>query len=465
MRVPLTPSADAGPPWAPYSPGPEQPWNRRRIVHLHRSVGFAATREEIERDLQEGPEASVDRFLQGQGPIGLDSDFERIAARLGDAAVDSRDPERLKAWWVFRMLASPDPLGERLTLAWHNHFATSNRKVDDLGAMRRQNDLFRRHARAPFGDLVNAAVRDPALLIWLDAPANRKGHPNENLARELLELFTLGIGHFHETDVKEAARALTGWTLLEGAFVENQLVHDAGEKTILGKSGPWRGADLVSILLDHPATAQRLAGRLSDLFIGEDILGPEDVNELANGLRTHHLNIEWGAATVLRSRAFFSSRNLGSRVVDPVGFVLGAVRALQMFAPPPRTLRLASWITQVGQDLFYPANVGGWPGGRSWLSSRALIARANFATTLMAGREFGLHEPPDILRATGQDIDQTASLDRVIETLTELLLGYDPGPAWRKPIAATAGEGSGSIAESARRAVALILSSPEAQVA
>src|SRR5262249_39100829 len=158
---------------------------------------------------------------------GVPPDHEPLAERIGDAAVDSREPERLKAWWVLRMLIGPDALGERLTLMWHNHFATSNRKVDDLDATPRQNDPFRRYAPAPFGKLLAAALRDPALLVWLDAPANRKGHPNENLARELLELFTLGLGRFDEPDVREAARALTGWTVARGAFVENPSAHDA----------------------------------------------------------------------------------------------------------------------------------------------------------------------------------------------------------------------------------------------
>ena len=134
----------------------------------------------------------------------------------------------------------PDPLGERLTLMWHNHFATSNVKVNDPAAMKRQNEPFRRLARAPFGKMLESAVRDPALLIWLDAPANRKGHPNENLARELLELFSLGVGHYSENDVKETARALTGWTVVDGAFREAPSRHDSEAKTILGKSGNWR---------------------------------------------------------------------------------------------------------------------------------------------------------------------------------------------------------------------------------
>jgi uncharacterized protein (DUF1800 family) len=182
--------------WAPYRPTPESPWDLRRVVHLHRRMGFAVTGEEQRRDLEAGPEASVDPLLAGRmAPAGAAAEFKRVSATISEAAVDSRNPDCLKAWWIFRMLLRPDPLGERLTRMWHNHFATGTQKVDDLAAMRWQNDLVRRHARAPFGELLNAAVRDLALLNWLDAPVNRNGHPNENLARELMELFTLGIGH------------------------------------------------------------------------------------------------------------------------------------------------------------------------------------------------------------------------------------------------------------------------------
>src|SRR5215470_4510173 len=196
-------------PWTPYEPSRTTPWDLRRVVHLHRRAGFAATWGEIQRDLKDGPKASIDRLLTGKARAdGVPKDFADAAALLAGYA---GDPERLKAWWVYRMLFGPDPLTERLALMWHNHFATSIAKVNDAGAMRRQNELFRAHARARFGELLNAAVRDPALLVWLDAPANRKGKPNENLARELMELFTLGVGHYTEADVKEAARALTGW--------------------------------------------------------------------------------------------------------------------------------------------------------------------------------------------------------------------------------------------------------------
>jgi hypothetical protein len=450
--------------WAPYRATPESPWDRRRVVHLHRRAGFAATADELRRDLNDGPEASVDRILEGRPPAALAAVFERTSESIAGAAVDSGDPDRLKAWWLLRMLLGPDPLGERLTLMWHNHFATGNQKVADLAAMRRQNDLFRRYARAPFGDLLNAVIRDPALLVWLDAPSNRKRHPNENLARELMELFTLGIGPYSEEDVKEAARALTGWTVLDGAFLENTAMHDPGEKVLLTKSGRWGGSDLIRILLDHPATARRLAGRLCDTFMGEGSVRPEDVDELAEGLRAHRLDIGWGVSTILRSRAFFATANRGTRVVGPVEFVVGAVRALGCLDPAPNTLLLATWTTRIGQDLFYPPNVGGWAGGRSWLSSRGMIARMNFATALASGRELGLAEPPDVLGLIRQDGGER-SLDRVVGSLAERLLGVDPGAAWRDRIAKAAGAGSSSLSESARRAAALILSSPEAQLA
>ncbi len=451
--------------WAPYRPTPESPWDFRRVVHLHRRAGFAATGEELRRDLEDGPEASVDRLLAGRMlPAQTAAQFERASAAIAEAAVATGVPDRLKAWWIFRMLLGPDPLTERLTLMWHNHFATGNQKVNDLGAMRRQNDLFRRHARAPFGTLLDAGMRDPALLIWLDAPANRNGHPNENLARELMELFTLGIGHYSEGDVQEAARALTGWTMFDGAFLEYAANHDPGEKTILGKSGKWAGSDLIRLLLEHPATARRLAGRLCETFMGEGSVRSQGLDELAEGLRAHHLDIGWGVATILRSRAFFAAANLGTRVVGPVEFIVGAVRALGSIDPAPNPMVLADWANRMGQDLFYPPNVGGWAGGRSWLSSRGMIARINFATALASGRELGLAEPPDALRVAGP-AGSASSLDRVVRSLAEILLGADPGAGWRDRIARLAGTGSPSLSHSARRAVALILSSPEAQLA
>src|SRR5262245_327160 len=165
---------------------------------------------EIERDLADGPAASVDRVLRGAGD---DAPLTATWSLLARSAIETRDLERLKAWWLHRMLFTRQPLRERLTLLWHDHFATSDAKVGDVAAMHAQNETLRRHALAPFGELLRAMLADPALLLFLDATSNRREHPNENLARELMELFTLGVGHYDEHDVKEAARALTGWAV------------------------------------------------------------------------------------------------------------------------------------------------------------------------------------------------------------------------------------------------------------
>jgi uncharacterized protein (DUF1800 family) len=348
-------------------------------------------------------------------------------------------------------------LTERLALVWHNHFATSNLKVENLAFMRRQNELFRKLGRGPFGELLTAVVHDPAMLVWLDATSNRKGHPNENLARELMELFSLGIGNYSEADVKEAARALTGWSVEDEAFTEISARHDPGEKTILGQKGPWKGDDLVRMVLEHPATSRRLAWRVCELLLSEKALQTADVGALADGLRAHNLDIGWAVETVLRSRTFFGDENLGNRVLSPVEYVIGAARALELFEPPSSTLILAEWCGRLGQDLFYPPNVGGWPGGRSWLTTRALIGRANYAAALVDGKRVGRPGPMDALA-----LARRYGAKDVTAFYTRLLLGTEPTPAWRGRLAAD----SKVIeeAESAYRTVALILAMPEAQL-
>jgi uncharacterized protein (DUF1800 family) len=451
--------------WQPYVPDDMAPWDSRRVVHLHRRAGFAATWDELERDLADGPEASIRRVLEGTTrSAGVPPDFESTAAILADAAVAANDPARLKAWWVFRMVFGPDPLGERLTLLWHDHFATSNLKVKNLAAMRQQNDLFRRHGRGPFRVLLDAVVRDPALLIWLDASSNRKGHPNENLARELLELFTLGIGPYSESDVKEAARALTGWTVEDDLFQEIGRRHDDGTKTIIGYTGKLAPDDLLRILTEHPAASKRLARRLCDWLMGEKAVSEPAIAALADGLRAHDLDIGWAVATVLRSRAFWDRANLRSRVLGPVEMVVGSLRALELFDPPPSTLIVGERIAKLGQDLFYPPNVGGWPGGRAWLSSRGLIGRANYAAAIVSGRGIGRPGAFDALGLAGRH-GIPASREPVLRFFTDLVLGGEPEPGWLDRIASSLGTPSAWGPEAARHAVAIILASPEGQVA
>ena len=194
--------------WSAYTPSANAPWNLARVVHLHRRAGFAATWPELQRDLADGPGPAVTRLLNGTSRSdGVPEDFEALSTSISRAAVDGNDAGRLKAWWVYRCLFTPDPLGERLTLMWHNHFATSLIKVTNLNWMCQQNQTFRKYARGEFRTLLTALLEDRALLSWLDATQNRSGHPNENLAREMMELFALGVGHYTEHDIQEAARA------------------------------------------------------------------------------------------------------------------------------------------------------------------------------------------------------------------------------------------------------------------
>lgn len=372
--------------WKPYIPSPSQPWNFDRAKHLHRRASFGATWSELMRDEADGPEKSIVRLLNGTSRVdGLRDDFEEISQVIGDSAAGSDDERRLKAWWLFRMLFTPDPLREKMTLLWHNHFATSNLKVQDLLLMKQQNELLRQKGTAKFGTLLREMLTDPAMLYWLDANSNRSGQPNENLARELMELFTLGVGNYTENDVKEGARALTGWTVKRAKVEFREDRHDPTEKNILGKTERFNTDSFAQLLLQQDATSRRLAWRLCDLFMGEDVVDDEAISELAAGLRAHDLDIAWAVETILRSELFFSDRNIASRVSSPVEFIIGAVRSLELFDQPPSTLILAEWCTRLGQDLFRPPNVGGWNGGRSWLTTRTIVARSNFAAALVAG--------------------------------------------------------------------------------
>ncbi len=293
--------------WAPYVPDEKQPWNLARVVHLHRRAAFAGTWDELQRDLADGPEKAVARLLEGKANRHAAKEFDATAALLFDAAVTQGEIGRLKAGWFYRFLFGPHPLHEKLALLWHDHFATANSKVDAAGLIRRQNETLRKHATGKFAVLLNAAVREPALLLYLDAQTNRKGHANENLARELMELFTLGVGNYTEADVKEAARALTGWSVDDGQFVEQSERHDAGEKTILGAKGQFDGTQLVSILLKQPAVAERIVKKLSRQFFGDNGVSADAAKQLADGLRERDLHIGWAVATFLKSKLFFET--------------------------------------------------------------------------------------------------------------------------------------------------------------
>ncbi len=439
--------------WSPYTPDIKQPWNLSRVVHLHRRTAFAGTWDELQRDLKDGHETAIARLCDGSANLHAASAYDLTPALLSDAAVTQNEIGRLKAVWFYRFLFSPDPLLEKLTLLWHDHFATANSKVDDIGLMRRQNDTLRRHAKGNFADLLHATVREPALLLYLDAQANRKGHANENLGRELMELFTLGVGNYDEADVKDAARALTGWSVEEGRFVEFADRHDSGEKMILGHRSKFDGSQLVDLLVKQPAVANRIVAKLIRQFFGERGVPAQAVKELADGLRERDLNVAWAVETALKSRLFFDDANIRTRVLCPVEFVVGSARVLELFDPAPSTLAMADWSARMGQDVFDPPNVGGWPVGKKWIHSRSLIARANYAAALVSGPNCGRTTAYDPA-AQAKKYGFGAKPADVLTFHSRLLFGIDPTADVKARL--------GSL--EATKMVTAILSSPEAQL-
>ena len=350
------------------------------------------------------------------------------------------------------MVITPDPLHERLTAMWHNHFATSNVKVSDVGLMRRQNDTLRKFAKTKFGTLFENIAKDPSLLIWLDADANRKEHPNENLAREIMELFSLGEGNYTENDIREAARSLTGWTVRKGQFRTDDRYHDTGEKRIFNKVGPFNGDDLLQLLIQHPAAPKRIADRICQMLLGEGVATREQIESLAAGLREHDLDTMWAVETVVRSEAFYDASVINARVKSPIEYIVGAIRALEITDPPPSTLVLAESASNLGQSLFEPPNVFGWPGGRSWLTSRTLIARANFAASLIRGELHSQRSPFD-----GNQLAEQYGLTKAADIRTffaQLLFNQAELP---EPFEA--------LAQDTNRLVVAMLSSPEMQLA
>ncbi len=424
--------------WERYRPSTRMPWTRRRVHRLHR-VGFGARPSVIERDMERTPEDCIDELLAGEAAPRV-PDFEARAAALERGALATPDSLRLQAWWVFRMLYTGAPVRERLALLWHDHFATNQNKVGNLKLMAEQNGLFREHGAGRFGDLLSAVVKHPALLIYLDAPYNRKGMINENLGRELLELFTTGPGPYAQPDVVAASRALTGWGVAGERFHADEAAHDTGDKTVLGVRGAFDGDGLLTVAGEHPATARHLARRLCEEFLGEGTPEPA-IDELALQLSRSELDIGQALGTILRSRRFHSRQSFGKRFVGPAEMTVSSLRALELEESRPGTLEAATWIRRMGMELFHPPNVGGWQRGRGWFTQRGAIARGNYADTVANGHLAGLDGPPTCLEG-----DEAA-----FAAVSRRLLGY-VAPTSTEPPA------SGSVA------AAELLASPRAWV-
>ena len=292
--------------------------------------------------------------------------------------------QNLKSWWVAEMALTDSPFTERLTLFWHNHFVSELRKVRDPELMWRQNELFRRHAAGSFRALLREVSTDAAMVIYLDSQQNRRRAPNENFARELYELFTLGEGHYTETDIKETARALTGWRVarIPGtvSFVSRQ--HDPGEKTIFGETGLHDVDDVIRIVLERPRVAEHIVESLWREFVSPDLVAGE-TQRLAAVFRDADYRLAPLYKALLESPAFWVDTNRGALFRSPVDLVVGTARVLGLFDVPPQSLSRA--MVGMGQNLLDPPNVKGWPGGERWITSDALLTRHQFLERAMLG--------------------------------------------------------------------------------
>ncbi len=307
--------------------------------------------------------------------------------------------EALRAGWVHEMLVTPSPLTERMTLFWHNHFTSGQDKVPYPQTMAAQHRLLRRNALGRFDTLLHAVAKDPAMLQYLDGANNRKGRPNENFAREVMELFTLGEGHYTQRDVSEAARAYTGWSLDPDTlqYVWRPNLHDDGVKTVLGESGPFDGDQVLDILLARPEAARFISAKLWREFIS-DTPDPARLDAIAARFRQSGYDIKVALSELLLSDAFWDDGNRGVLIKSPAEFVAGTVRLFDVSygdpAPFVNTLRA------LGQNLFYPPNVKGWPGGASWINSTTLLARKQFVEQLFRATEAARR--PAMRAATGK---------------------------------------------------------------
>jgi len=326
------------------------------------------------------PSFALDRTPLRRPPAGTATEAERKAYQQQR----TQEALELRGWWMQEMLATPTPLTERMTLFWHNHFVSAQPKVPFARLMYEQNARLRANALGNFGTMLHAMGRDPAMVLYLDSVQNRKGAPNENFAREVMELFTLGEGRYTETDVKEAARAFTGWSLDRetGTFVFRPRLHDSDAKTILGRRGDFDGDAVLDLILAQPDVATFVTTKLWREFVSPDP-DPAEVARIARRFRDSGYEIKVALRELLTSSAFYAKENRGALVKSPVEVVVGTLHQLDI--TPANGLAFAIASASMGQNLMSAPNVKGWPGGDAWINTTTLLARKQFRERVTRG--------------------------------------------------------------------------------
>ena len=358
---------------------------------------------------------------------------------------DRRQIREVQRWWLKRMIESPRPLEEKLTLFWHGHFATSYRTIEDSYHMYMQNRLFRRHATGSYADLLYAIIRDPAMIAYLDNNDSRVGRPNENLARELMELFSLGVGNYTEADIKEGARALTGYTFQDDQFTLVERNHDKGDKRILGEQGNLHGDDFVTAILRQRTCPEFITRKLYAYFVADlpdddsliDTPTKRVLRDLANTFQRNRYTTGPTLKKLFLSAHFYSPSIMNEQIKSPTQLIVGAVRSLNT---PVRDLAtLLDAMDLMGQHILYPPSVKGWPGGRTWINTSTLFVRQNALAFLLTGKrprgydaaaDIEQYSPTHLLDALAQaDPGAERDPDRVARYLLNFAIGNDPAHA------------------------------------
>ncbi len=434
-----------------------------QAAHLLNRAGFGAQPRQVARFAGMGPGRAVDALLdfaedQTDEPGPFDPDILKpltaeqrrriaIARRRNDEPVlaefqarrneqrkkDRQQFRRLQHWWLRRMVDSAHPLREKLTLFWHGHFATNYRGCPDSYLLYQQNQLFRQHAAGSFAELARRIVRDPAMIVFLNNDRNRKASPNENLARELMELFTLGEGQYRESDIKQGARALTGYTREDNDFEFNRRIHDAGGKRILGRQGAFDGDDFVRICLSRQACATFIAGKLYRFFVADlpDEPGPEHqatIDALAQTLRRHDYQLKPMLRQLFLCERFYDQTIRGQMIKSPTQLLVGLMRQLGIQQRNMDYLTAAMRL--MGQELFNPPNVAGWPGGRAWINTSTLFVRHNLATYLITGRR-----PNGRRTSRAQALDPMPLIEDLVEPDARAVVDHLAGALIATPLA------------------------------
>jgi uncharacterized protein (DUF1800 family) len=419
--------------WAPFQPDAARPWDLRLAAHLYRRAAFGGTWPELQRALSEGPPATIDKLVHPT-PEGADfnrlyDDYEKTAAAF--AGYGSQ------AWWLRRMIESPQPLHEQVTLFWNNHFGISKVHVKDNALLCRHTHVLRQHGLSNFEELLNAVLAEPAVWTCLGAGTNGKRGLSDSSVRIVMEQYTLGPGRCSDFDIREGTRALSGWIVSQGElrFVPGE--YDATPKKILGQEGEFDRKALVGILAKHPATGQWLAQQLVRWFISDTARPSEALLAPLAKQLTGGGNTAKGVEMLLRSNLFFSTEAYRQKVRSPVELALGIIRPLEGRVG---TVRLAADLAELGQDLYEPPTIRGWAGGLSWINPLTMLGRAKLAEALLAesGTYEGKLDPAAVANRHGHQ-----AKDGSRQFLADLYLQGDLAPETLKALQ-TGPSGTGS---------------------